>query len=127
MNIFDEVYRLNSHRLDKRAMSMAMNNGDRFVFTYGEVFDAAEKYADIMRASGIRPGDRVAIAAESSPWWSISFFACCRLHCTAALIDASLSGDDIMNFINRSDVRGAFFSDNTYKKIKGRRCTICPF
>lgn len=117
MNIFDEVYRLNSHRLEKRAMSQAFDNGERFVFTYGELFNEAEKYADILIKSGIKAGDRVAIAAESSPWWIISFFAICKIRCTAALVDASLSGEDIINFINRSDVRGAFLTENTCKKI----------
>ena len=116
MNIFDEVYRINSGRLDKRAMSMAKDNGERFVFTYRELFNEAEKYASVLTQAGIRAGDRVAIAAESSPWWIISFFAICKIRCTAALIDASLSGDDLISFIKRSDVRGAFFSESTYRR-----------
>ncbi len=117
MNIFDEVYRINSRRLGKRAMSMATDDGKTFVFTYGELFSEAEKYASVLLSAGVRAGDRVAIAAESSPWWIISFFAICKIRCTAALIDASLGGDDIISFINCSDVRGAFFSEKTYKKI----------
>ena len=116
MNIFDEVYRLNAHRLEKRAMSMAFDNGERFIFTYNELFGKASEYADILIKAGIKAGDRVAITAESSPWWIIAFFAVCKIRCTAALIDASMTGADIINFINRSDVRGAFFSDKTYRK-----------
>ena len=126
MNIFDEVYKINSHRLHKRAMSQTSDNGESFVFTYGELFSEAEKYAGILLSAGIKAGDRIAIVAESSPWWIISFFASCKIRCTAALIDASLSGDDIMNFINRSDVRGAFFSKNTYKKIKDKGALCFP-
>ena len=116
MNIFDEVYRINSGRLGKRAMSMTRDNGERFVFTYGELFSEAEKYASALTEAGIRAGDRIAIAAESSPWWIISFFAICKIRCTAALIDASLTGEDLISFIDRSDVRGAFFSRSTYRK-----------
>ena len=126
MNIFDEVYRINSHRLDKRAMSMAMDNGEKFVFTYKELFSEAEKYAAALLTAGIKSGDRVAIAAESSPWWIIAFFAICKIRCTAALIDASLPGDELISFINRSDVRGAFFTEKTYGKIEDKNAFGFP-
>ncbi len=126
MNIFDEVYRLNEHRLDKRAMSMAFDSGERAVFTYKELFSEATKYADILTKAGVRAGDRVAIAAESSPWWIIAFFAICKIRCTAALIDASMGGEDIVNFISRSDVRSAFFSAKTYKKAEGKHSFAFP-
>lgn len=126
MNIFDEIYSLNSHRLGKRAMSMAFDNGDRVIFTYDELFGKASEYAEILTKSGIRAGDRVAITAESSPWWIISFFAICKMRCTAALIDASMNGDDIINFIDRSDVRGAFFTDKTYKKVRDKHAFPFP-
>ena len=46
MNIFDTIYELNSKHPNKRAMSMAMNNGERRIYTYAEVFAAVEKYAE---------------------------------------------------------------------------------
>ena len=120
MNIFDEIYRINAHRLDKRAMSMTMDNGEKFVFTYKELFSEAQKYASVLLSAGVSAGDRVAIIAESSPWWIIAFFAVCKIRCTAALIDASLTGEDMISFIERSDVRGAFFTEKTYGKITGK-------
>ncbi len=126
MNIFDEVYRINSRHPEKRAMSMAMNNGDRFSFTYGEIFKEADRYAEILTKAGIKSGDRIALVAESSPWWTIAFFAVCKIRCTASLLDASLTGEDLINFITRSDVRGAFFSLNTYGKIKDKNILNFP-
>ncbi len=126
MNIFDEVYKLNSGRLGKRAMSMATDNGERYIFTYAELFKEAERYAALLTQAGVKSGDRIAIAAESSPWWIISFFAICKLRCTAALIDASLNGADIISFIDRSDVRGAFFTRNTYGRIKNKHSFEFP-
>ena len=95
MNIFDTIYELNSKHLDKRAMSMAMNNGERRIYTYAEVFAAVEKYADALINAGVKAGDRIAFVAESSPEWSIAFFASCKIRCTAALIDASIAGEDL--------------------------------
>lgn len=118
MNIFDTVYELNSKHPNKRAMSMAMNNGDRRIYTYGEVFSAVEKYADALINAGVKAGDRIAFVAESCPEWTIAFFASCKIRCTAALIDASLAGDDLVDFITRSDVRAAFVSQTAYEKLE---------
>lgn len=116
MNIFDEVYRINSCRLDKRAASVTTADGKTDIYTYGDIFRETEKYAKILLNSGVRAGDRIAINAESSPRWIIAFFAICKIRCTAALIDASLTAEDTKEFIDRSDVRGAFFSEKTYRK-----------
>ena len=126
MNIFDEVYKINSHRLNKRAASITLANGEKYIYTYGELFAEAERYAQLLLESGVRPGDRVAITAESSPWWITAFFAICKIRCTAALIDVSLPGADILNFISRSDVRGAFFSEKAYGKIKDKEAFAFP-
>lgn len=117
MNIFDTVYEINSKHPNKRAMSMAMNNGERHIYTYGEVFNAVEKYADALINAGVKAGDRIAFIAESCPEWSIAFFASCKIRCTAALIDASLAGEDLEEFITRSDVRAAFISQTAHEKL----------
>ena len=126
MNIFDEVYRINSNRLDKRAASITLANGEKYVYSYGELFKEAERYAELLLKAGIRAGDRVAITAESSPWWITAFFAICKIRCTAALIDASLTEADTLSFISRSDVRGAFFSKKTYGKIRDKSSFSFP-
>ncbi len=117
MNIFDSVYELNSKHLDKRAMSITMNNGDKRIYTYGEVFSAVEKYAQILVDAGVKAGDRIAFASAGCPEWTIAFLASCKVKCTAALIDASLTGEELRDFIERSDVRAAFISQNAFEKI----------
>lgn len=137
MNIYDEIYRINKAHPDKRAMSIMKDSGEELIYTYGDIFSLAEKYADNLLNAGVRPGDRVAIAAESSPLWAVSFFAICKIRCTAALIDSSLTGEDLCEFTERSDVRAAFFSENTYKRTENKRqfqfpvfnvdtCTVFP-
>lgn len=118
MNIFDKVYEFNSKHLDKRAMSITMGNGDKRSYSYGEVFSAVEEYADTLIKAGVKAGDRIALAAESSPEWTVAFFASCKIKCTAALIDASLTGEELIEFIYRSDVRAIFMSTKVYEKIR---------
>lgn len=118
MNIYESVFEVNASHLEKRAMSITMNNGDKRVYTYGEVFEKVESYANALIAAGVRAGDRIAFVSEGCPEWTIAFLASCKLHCTAALIDASLTAAELDEFITRSDVRAAFFSPKTAEKCK---------
>lgn len=117
MNIFETVYNINQSRLGARAMSMTMDNGERRAYTYGEIFEKAEIYAEILRTAGVCAGDRVAFVSESCPEWTIAFLASCKLRCTAALLDASMAATELTEFILRSDVRAAFFSPKVASKF----------
>ena len=118
MNIFETVYEINRNRLDSRAMSITMDNGDKRAYTYGEMFKKVNLYAEVLSAAGVVAGDRVAFVSESCPEWTIAFLAACKLHCTAALIDASMAAAELEEFILRSDVRAAFFSPKTAAKFQ---------
>lgn len=117
MNIFETIYNINKHHPDKRAMSITMNNGDKRVYTYGTVFKLVEKYSQTLLDSGVREGDRIAIVSESCPEWNIAFLASCKIKATASLIDASLTGTELDDYINRSDVRAAFLSPKVAEKM----------
>lgn len=118
MNIYESVYQQNAKHPGKCALSVTMNDGSQRMYTYGEVFERTEKYAQILTDAGVRAGDRVAFVSEGSPEWTIAFFAVCKLHCTAALIDASLTAAELDEFIRQSDVRAAFFSPKTAEKFQ---------
>jgi len=126
MNIFDSVYEVNHTTPEKRALSIKMDNGDRRIYTYGEVFDRVEIYANALTAAGVKRGDRVAFVSESCPEWTIAFLAVCKLHCTAALIDASMAAAELEEFITRSDVRAAFFSPKTAGKFQEKPSFLFP-
>lgn len=42
--------------------------------TYGEVIALSQGVASLLKASGLQPGDRVAIIADNSPFWIQSYF-----------------------------------------------------
>lgn len=117
MNIYDAVYQVNCSHPEKRAMSIALENGENRVYTYGEVFQKTELYAERLASFGVRAGDRVAFVCESSPEWTIAFLAVCRLRCTAVLLDASLGGEELADSLQFSDVRAAFFSEKARQKL----------
>lgn len=117
MNIYESVYKQNISHPNKRALSVTMNNGTKRAYTYGEVFEKVELYSQRLTEAGVRAGDRVAFVSEGCPEWTIAFFAVCKLHCTAALLDASLTAAELNDFIVQSDVRAAFFSPKTAEKF----------
>ncbi len=117
MNIFKTIYECNKNHPSKLALSVTMDDGSTRAYTYGDVFAKAAEYGDRLLSAGVKEGDRVAIACEGSPEWTIAFLAVCKIKCTAALIDASLGSAELKSFIDRSDVRAAFLSPKTFGKF----------
>ncbi|MGH6773357.1 AMP-binding protein [Brucella tritici] len=53
-------------------------------FTYAELFDLSERFAQVLRMKGIVPGDRVALFMPNCPQFTVAFLAILRLgavHC----------------------------------------------
>ena len=96
MNIFETIYECNINHPSKLALSVTMDDGSTRAYTYGDVFSKVAEYADRLLSSGVREGDRIAIACEGSPEWTIAFLAVCKIKCTAALIDASLDRKSVV-------------------------------
>ena len=121
MNIYNEVYLANKDRLWKRALSITMNDGTRREYSYERMFDHCERYAKNLIDAGVKTGDRIALVCEGSPEWTIAFFAILKINCTAVLIDSSLAGEEILDFVKNSDVRSAFISQKVLDKCFGIR------
>ena len=117
MNIYDAVYQVNQNGLSRRAASIALADGGERVYTYGELFFKADAYAAGLTAAGVRAGDRVALVGASSPEWTAAFLAVCKCRCTAALLDASLGKEALLEFSKDADVRAAFWSDAAAQKL----------
>lgn len=117
MNIYEEVLAVNSPHPEKRALAKKFSDGRLEAFTYGEMFEKVDAYADILNSAGVSEGDRIAIASESMPEWVIAFFAVAKLRCTSVLIDASLTGEEIKEFIDRADPRAVIASESCYEKL----------
>ncbi|MEG1835342.1 MAG: AMP-binding protein [Oscillospiraceae bacterium] len=117
MNIFQTIFENNCSQLDKVALSITMNNGDKRSYTYGLMFDTIERYASILKDAGLCEGDRIAFISEGCPEWPIAFFASAKIKCTSVLIDSTLQGTELREYIERSDVRCAYFSPKVFEKI----------
>ncbi len=117
MNIYEEYRKVNDIHPDKLAMSKRFSDGRLISYTYEEMTEKVDKYADALVNAGLTEGDRIAFVSEGCPEWTVAFLAVAKINCTSVLIDASLSGGELISCIEFSDVRAVFASENGFKKI----------
>lgn len=126
MKIFDLIKNNNSENSIKLAMSMTNDKNETTKYSYGEMFNAVDVFAQKLISAGIKSGDRIVIVAPNSPEWNISYLAAMKLHCTAVLVDASLPPVEILRLIDNSDARCVFTSSTVVKNINQVISTTIP-
>ncbi len=73
--------------------------------TFAQLEARVGELADVLRAKGIRPGQRVAFLLTSGPQWPAAFFACMALQAVAVPLDAQLSPEDLGGMLRHSRAR----------------------
>lgn len=71
------------------------------------VFNSASMLSDF----GFKPGDHVAIYAENSPGWAISFLSLHALGCVAVPLDAQLDSENVVDLVKFSDSKAVITDD----------------
>lgn len=117
MNIYSLIEQNNAHNLQKIACTFSQDNGSKRHLTYEELLNEVALFAKILTDSGILPGDRVALVSENAPEWNVAFLAIQKLNATSVLIDASLTGSEIANLIEHSDVGAIYTSPKIMEKL----------
>ena len=117
MNIYTQIKNANTHNLDKNALSMNMDSGEITKITYSTLFQKVEKTSSEISQLGLTPGDKVAIIAENSPEWVITYLALAKINCTSVLIDAGLSKNETNQLLATSDVVLAVISPKILEKM----------
>lgn len=73
--------------------------------TYAELGAAVDAAAARFYALGVRPGDRVAIAAKNHPAWVVSYFGAIRAGAVVVPMDAGLEAEPFANVLTASKAR----------------------
>jgi long-chain acyl-CoA synthetase len=73
--------------------------------TYAELFDRIIRIAAVLKNSGVRKKDRVAILAENSPNWATAYLAAVRVGAVAVPILPDFPEADVRHIIKDADVR----------------------
>jgi len=102
---------------ENNAFSVLLDTGFYRTYTYGQLLEYAISYSLKLIDSGVSEGDRIALIAENSPEWVISYLSILLCKCTPVLIDSSLANSELTEFVQISDVRGIMMSPNVRSKF----------
>src|SRR5262245_18901744 len=80
----------------------ALGLGPRVLRSYGEVAARVARLAGALRAMGLKPGDRVAIAATNSPDYLVILYAVWHAGLAAVPANAKLHGAELGYIIEHS-------------------------
>ncbi len=89
---------------------LAYEMGDEHL-TWSELYTTTSRIAHVLAAAGVKPGDVVALFAESSPFYIASVLGISRVGATAALINTNLRGRPLSHAIGVSSAKVVLVSD----------------
>ena len=89
----------------------ALGLGTRVLRSYGEVAERVARLAGALRAMGLTPGDRVAIAATNSPDYLEILYAIWHAGLAAVPANAKLHGAELGYILDHSEARVCFASE----------------
>src|SRR6476619_6984065 len=89
----------------------ALGIGPRVLRTYGETASRAARLAGALAGLGLKPGDRVAIAAKNSPDYVEILYAIWHAGLAAVPTNAKLHGAELGYILEQSGARLCFASD----------------
>jgi long-chain acyl-CoA synthetase len=95
----------------------AAASGTRVVATYGQLAERAARLAGALRAMGLQPGDRVAIAAKNSAAYLELLYGIWHAGLAAVPANAKLHGAELGYILEHSGARVCFASDGIDAEI----------
>jgi acetyl-CoA synthetase len=107
-----------SNRGDRIAYYFEGEPGDRRAITYGQLLDDVCRFANGLRALGVKRGDRVAIYMGMIPELPIAMLACARIGAAHSVIFGGFSPDAIVDRINDADCRILITADFGWRRGK---------
>lgn len=86
--------------------------------TYKDLHNRVNQFANVLKAQGIKKGDRVCIYLPMIPELAISVLACARIGAIHSVVFAGFSATALATRINDSDCKMLLTSDGSYRGAK---------
>ncbi|MBV8344459.1 MAG: acetate--CoA ligase [Candidatus Eremiobacteraeota bacterium] len=103
-------------RGDKIAYYYEGEPGDRRTITYRELLDDVNKFANGLKALGIRKGDRVAIYMPMIPELPVAMLACARIGAPHSVIFGGFSPESIVDRVNDAECVALITADFGWRR-----------
>jgi acetyl-CoA synthetase len=103
-------------RKDKVALLWEGEPGEVRKITYGELLEEVQKFANVLKAQGVKKGDRVAVYMGMSPELAITLLACARIGAVHSVIFGGFAAHAIADRVNDSDCQVIVTQDISYRR-----------
>ena len=84
-------------------------------FTYSELLTQVKRFANVLKAQGIRKGDRVCIYLQMVPELTIAMLACARIGAVHSVVFGAFSADSLRDRINDSECKLLITQDTAFR------------
>ena len=101
---------------DRTAFIWEGEPGDTRTLTYSELLKEVTTFAAVLRAQGIRKGDRVAIYMPLVPELAVAMLACARIGAVHSVVFGGFSADALRDRINDSACAALVTADGGYRR-----------
>ena len=101
---------------DATAIIWEGNNPDEDkTFTYSELLAHVKRFANVLKAQGVRKGDRVCIYLQMVPELTIAMLACARIGAVHSVVFGAFSADSLRDRINDSECKLLITQDTAFR------------
>ena len=84
-------------------------------FTYSELLVQVKRFANVLKAQGVRKGDRVCIYLQMVPELTIAMLACARIGAVHSVVFGAFSADSLRDRINDSECKLLITQDTAFR------------
>ena len=121
LNITENIFERNLFLLgNQTALIWEPNDPKEDVrkFTYNELFEEVQKFANVLKNHGIRKGDRVALYMPMIPELAIAMLACARIGAIHSIVFAGFSAKALAERIIDAEAKMVITADGGYRAQK---------
>ncbi len=106
---------LKTHRRNKAAIIWEGDGGESKTLTYQQLFQEVCKFANVLKAQGVKKGDRVAIYLPMVVELPVAMLACARIGAIHSVIFAGFSPDSIKDRVLDCEAKVIITSDQSLR------------
>src|SRR5207248_5938694 len=103
-------------RGDKVAFHWEGEPGDTRTITYADLLDEVQRFANVLKALGVRRGDRVAIYMPMIPELPVAMLACTRIGAAHSVVFGGFSSDALRDRINDAEAKVLITADGGWRR-----------
>ena len=121
LNITENIFERNLFlRGNQKAIIWEPNNPDEESksFTYRELYEEVNKFANVLKSMGVKKGDRVAIYLPMIPELAITMLACARIGAIHSIVFAGFSAKALADRNNDAQAKVLITADGGYRGNK---------